>query len=160
MSFFKNLFSKEEPFVPTPVQEVSGLEPIVVQVVETLFSEADQKQVFKDLLKKSKIFSHDTSLILLCLLRNCEGEMDAFRRSMDNTVDDSSAMWIMRENLMFNMNQAEKWVKSLKSFVREEPFIPTPTQTIAGLEPIVVQVIEILFTPEAQKQVFKVFFTS
>jgi len=29
MSFFKNLFSKGEAFVPTPTQEVAGIPPIV-----------------------------------------------------------------------------------------------------------------------------------
>ena len=37
-----------------------------------------------------------------------------------------------------------------------EPFIPTPTQTIPGLEPIIVQAIENLYPgQEDQKQVFQ-----
>ena len=39
-----------------------------------------------------------------------------------------------------------------------EEFIPTPRQTVPGLEPIVVQAVENLFpNPEEQKQIFEYF---
>ena len=42
-----------------------------------------------------------------------------------------------------------------KLFSRGESFVPTPTQTVPGLDPIIVQAIENLYpNPEAQKQVF------
>lgn len=83
MSFFKNLFSKDEPFVPTPSQQVPGLEPIVVHVVESLFSnKKDQKQVFKDLIEKSEVSGCNT-LVLLSLLFLGEGKMEEHKRMMD-----------------------------------------------------------------------------
>jgi hypothetical protein len=40
-----------------------------------------------------------------------------------------------------------------KLFNTEEPFVPTPTQSIPGLDPMVVQAIEILYPdPDFQKQ--------
>lgn len=45
--FFQNLFGKSEPFVPAPTQVVPGLDPIVVQAVENVFTNReDQKEVF------------------------------------------------------------------------------------------------------------------
>lgn len=45
-----------------------------------------------------------------------------------------------------------------KLFSKGEPFVATPTQTVPGLDPIVVQAVEILYPkPEDQKQVFEYF---
>ncbi len=60
MSFFKNLFGKSEPFVPTPAQIVTGLDPIVVQVIENLYPKAEEQKLIFDhsLLFKKKFKVH------------------------------------------------------------------------------------------------------
>ena len=114
MGFFKNLFGKEEePFIPTPTQHVSGLEPIVVQAVEALFSNSeDQKYVFKDLLEKSEIYSQNT-LVLLFLLRMGEGKIEEHRRIMGIASNPADAMNIIRDTGFFKMKDAEKWVRKI-----------------------------------------------
>ena len=50
MGFFNNLFGKRkegEPFIPTPTQNIPGLEPIIVQAIENLYPDIeDQKKAF------------------------------------------------------------------------------------------------------------------
>ena len=53
MGFLKSLFgNKEEPdgetFIPTPTQDVPGLEPIIVQAIDNSYpDEEQQKKVFE-----------------------------------------------------------------------------------------------------------------
>ena len=44
MDFFKKLFGKDEKFVPTPNQQVTGIPPIVVQAIENLFPNIDSQK--------------------------------------------------------------------------------------------------------------------
>jgi hypothetical protein len=105
MSFFKNLFSKSEPFVPTPTQTVPGLEPIVVQAVENLYPNTeDQKQAFTYLLKQSK--DCDT-LLLLALLSYSK---TAKRFEEPAPIHDYH---FLVDFSFRNMKAAEKWVKSI-----------------------------------------------
>ncbi len=49
MNFFKKIFSAKDQFVPTPKQDIPGIEPIIVHTVEILFPNTeDQKELFKD----------------------------------------------------------------------------------------------------------------
>ena len=79
MSFFKNLFGKDEPFVPTPTQEVPGLDPLVVQVAETLFpNPEDQRVVFRDLLAANEDPFNNLVTIQLNILFYSDGKIDEF----------------------------------------------------------------------------------
>ena len=79
MSFFKKLFGKEEPFVPTPTQEVPGLDPLVVQVAETLFPNPEgQRVVFRDLLAAKEVPFHNLVTVQLNLLFYSDGEINQF----------------------------------------------------------------------------------
>ena len=117
MGFFKKLFSRGEPFIPTPTQQVPGLDPIVVQAVENLFLDrAEQIEVFKDLLEKSK---GANTLILLSLLEICGQNIDSYRAYMKNPcittpiIGTSAAYYISRDGGFSKMKDAEKWVKSI-----------------------------------------------
>jgi len=113
MNFFKNLFSKGEPFVPTPTQSVPGLEPIVVQVIETLFPNAnDHKDVFAYSIKfKEREIGDDVMLLAVLALSNGNKErlIDLDSPDLQNTK-----FWLDVTVPEFrNMKSAEKWVKSL-----------------------------------------------
>jgi hypothetical protein len=57
MSFFKNLFGKGESFVPTPSQEISGIQPVIVQAVENLFpGREEQNYVFNYVRKLEELW--------------------------------------------------------------------------------------------------------
>jgi hypothetical protein len=115
MSFFKNLFSKDEPFVPTPSQTVPGLEPIVVQAIENLYPNIeDQKRVFEYSLKFKEVKKDWQTRYLLALLAYSKGKTE-------NLVDLApngplSSIHFLHDDLepIFpNMKAAEKWVKSI-----------------------------------------------
>ena len=115
MGFFKKMFSKGEPFIPTPTQQVPGLDPIVVQAVENLFPDrAEQIEVFQDLLEKSKTAE---TYILLSLLEICGKNIDSYRAYMKmpymTPFGKHSEYPIYRDGGFSNMKQAEKWVKSI-----------------------------------------------
>jgi hypothetical protein len=79
MGFLKNLFSKEEPFVPAPTQEVAGLAPLVVQTAETLFPNPDdQQEIFRGLLAAKPDSLNDLVTIQLNILFYSNGKMDEF----------------------------------------------------------------------------------
>ena len=118
MGFFKNLFSKDETFVPAPTQNIPGLEPIVVQAVENLFPNIeDQKELFNGLLEHSK---NASSLMMLALLSISGSEIDvesAKKYVIQNTsspIDGTNTEYfISRDSGFFKMKDAEKWVKSI-----------------------------------------------
>ena len=88
MSFLKNLFGKEEPFVPVPTQEIPGLEPLVVQVAETIFpNPEDQQVVFRDLLAAKADSMHDLVTIRLNILFYSDGKIDEFSRMVIKIKD-------------------------------------------------------------------------
>lgn len=86
MSFFENLFGKKEegePFVPTPTQNIPGLEPIIVQAIENLYSDAeDQKKAIAYALEyKGSKFGSDkkygnSTLKLLAMLADTNGKIE------------------------------------------------------------------------------------
>jgi cytochrome P450 len=121
MSFFKNLFGKEELFVPTPTQSVPGLEPIIVQAVENVFANLnDQKEIF-DLLVRNR--RNTTVLIILSLLSvGPKDAKDCKEWLNDNTsapIDpgtlskDGTFYYLAADSGFHAMKDAERWVKSI-----------------------------------------------
>jgi hypothetical protein len=111
MNFFKNLFGnanrKEEPFVPSPIQTIPGLEPIVVYTVEILYpSTEEQKYAFTYLLKQTE--ENDT-LAQLSLLR-------MGIKNLESIMEKNPALTIryaVYSEGFSNMKAAKKWVKSI-----------------------------------------------
>jgi len=117
MSFFKNLFgkekAKEEPFTPTPSQQVSGLEPIVVQAIENLYPNIeDQKNAFDYVLKlKESGRTFRNPKLLLGLLSYSKGNIENLRAS---SLQNHPHFWIEEIEPIFpKMKDAEEWVKSI-----------------------------------------------
>ena len=109
MSFFKNLFSKGEAFVPTPTQNIPGLEPIVVQAIENLWRDtADQKKAFQYALeyKESKYGQGGSTIQLLALLAMSNGiinELPDWTKVPGRDLADT----------FLTMKQAKAWVQSI-----------------------------------------------
>ncbi|KAF0108840.1 MAG: hypothetical protein FD146_726 [Anaerolineaceae bacterium] len=121
MSFLKNLFSKKgepegEPFIPSPTQNIPGLEPIIVQAIENLYPDTEQqKKVFKYALDyilayKEKIKRDDTKG-LLAMLAYSNGRIESLP---------SPSLWFDGrfrieeiDNMFRKMKDAEEWVKSI-----------------------------------------------
>ena len=111
MNFLKKLFgnehSKEESFIPIPVQTISGLEPIVVYAVERLCpSMEEQKYTFTYLLEHTE--ANDT-LGQLTLLR-------VGIKNLENIMKKNTSLTIryaIYSERFPNMKAARKWVKSI-----------------------------------------------
>jgi len=106
MGFLKKLFSRGEPFVPTPTQTVPGLDPIVVQAVENLYpNPEDQKQVFEYFVSESDDKNTFNQLARLCISKgNIEKLKTIYARELYEFFVESS---------FSNMRKAEEWVKSI-----------------------------------------------
>jgi hypothetical protein len=120
MGFLKSLFGKKgepegEPFVPTPTQNIPGLEPILVQAIENLYPDTEQqKKVLKYALDykiayKEKIKRDDTKG-LLAMLAYSKGRIESLP---------SPSLWFDGrfrieeiDNMFPKMKHAEEWVKS------------------------------------------------
>src|SRR5262245_60065623 len=116
MNFFKNLFSsgkEESSFIPTPTQDVPGIEPIVVQAIENLFPNIDdQKYAFNYVLKVKEAGDNEPKT-LLTLLAYSNGKID-------NLVDPNSPLFNnghfrieVISSTFPKMKDAEEWVKSI-----------------------------------------------
>ena len=121
MGFLKSLFSKKgepegEPFIPSPTQNIPGLEPIIVQAIENLYPDInEQKKVFKyaldyTLTYKEKIKRDDTKG-LLALLAYSNGRIESLP---------APSLWFDGrfrieeiDNMFRKMKDAEEWVKSI-----------------------------------------------
>src|SRR6266540_6496642 len=86
MGFFKNLFSKEEPFVPTPTQDVPGLDPLVVQAIENLFPDTEIQKQALDFSLKFLDTKKGNTVSLLAMLKM--GVLD-----IDNPLLDNGRFW-------------------------------------------------------------------
>jgi hypothetical protein len=112
ISFFKNLFSKGESFIPTPTQSIPGLEPIVVQAIENLYPDIeDQKQAFKYSLEYKEKLKREDTLGLLAMLAYSKGKMEQLPNPklwLDGhfRVEEISPIFS-------KMKDAEEWVKSI-----------------------------------------------
>ena len=113
MSFFKNLFSKGEEFIPTPTQEVPGIPPIVVQAIENLFPNVDdQKNAFDCVLKleeRGRAFRDPR--LLLALLSYSAGKIEKLQTAASQT---HPHFWGDEIYPIFpKMRDAEEWVRSI-----------------------------------------------
>jgi len=121
MGFLKSLFGKKEepegePFIPTPKQDVPGLEPIIVQAIESLYPDTEQqKKVFEYALEytrtyKEKIKRDDTKGLLAML---------AYSNGRIESLPESSLWFFGRfrieeiDNMFPKMKNAEEWVRSI-----------------------------------------------
>ena len=111
MSFFKNLFSRGESFVPTPTQEVPGIPPIVVQAIENLFLNIDdQKTAFKCILELKERGKNDPKL-LLAVLSYSKGNVE--RLQAEALPAHPHFWWDEIDPIFPKMRNAEEWVKSI-----------------------------------------------
>jgi hypothetical protein len=112
MSFFKNLFSKGEAFIPTPTQEVPGIPPVVVQAIENSFpNQDDRKYVFNCVLElKEEGRAFRDPRLLLALISYSKGNIETLRVAVSHT---GPHFWIEEIEPIFpKMKDAEAWVKS------------------------------------------------
>ncbi len=112
MNFFKKIFSAKDQFVPTPKQDIPGIEPIIVHTVEILFPNTeDQKELFKDLIENRKDVS---DLLILSILSMCTTLEDWKRYNiLPGPHPNNIQYFIARDSGFFSMQDAEKWVKSI-----------------------------------------------
>jgi len=116
MSFLKNLFSKAEPFVPTPTQNVPGIEPIIVQAIENLFpNRDDQKRAFSYILAVKKIEGrpYRDPRLLLGLLSYSNGKTEKLIDPNSELIREPRFMGEEIYSIFPNMKAAEEWVKSI-----------------------------------------------
>jgi hypothetical protein len=112
MNFFKNLFEKNDSYVPSPIQQISGVEPIIVQAVENLFPNAeDQREIFKDLTENRK----DVSTLIVLSLLSMSSTVKMWRdyNMLPGPIPDNTQYFIARDSGFSTMADAEKWVKSI-----------------------------------------------
>lgn len=115
MSFFKNLFSKGEPFVATPTQDVPGIEPIVVQAIENLFpNRDDQSYAFRYILAVKEIPGrpYRDPRLLLSLLAYSKGKTEDLVDPNSQLIRDPHFMGEEIYSVFPNMKAAEEWVRS------------------------------------------------
>ncbi len=110
MNFFKKLSSNN---TATPIKNIPGIEPIVVQAVESLFLDVNtQKSTFECILE----FKQDRKGVadlktLLALLKYSKGDLELFRKS---AWQSHPHFWMDEiSHIFLTMEDAEKWVKSL-----------------------------------------------
>lgn len=106
MGFFKNLFNKEEPFVPAPTQTVPGLEPLVVQAIEILFPDPEiQKQAIDFSLKFLNTKKGNT-VSLLAMLKM--GILD-----IESPLLENGRFWMDAMHDIPDLKAATRWVRSM-----------------------------------------------
>ena len=122
MNFFKNLLSKEkpkeepyDPYIPTPTQQIPGLEPIVVQAIESLYPNGvDQKQAFEYSIRYINYqTSSDNLVLLLALLSYSNGKLEKLLATEPEAIRNYQFMLDNIVPRFPNMMVAEKWVKSI-----------------------------------------------
>ena len=122
MNFFKKLFSKEkpneepyDPYIPTPTQQIPGLEPIVVQAIESLYPNGvDQKQAFEYSIRYINYqTSSDNLVLLLALLSYSNGKIEKLLATEPEAIRNYQFMLDNIAPRFPNMTAAEKWVKSI-----------------------------------------------
>lgn len=116
MGFFKNLFSKGEPFIPTPTQEVPGIEPIIVQAIENLFPNPDDQQyTFRYILAVKEIPGrpYRDPKLLLSLLAYSKGITKDLIDPNSQLIRDPHFMGEEIYSIFPSMKAAEEWVRSI-----------------------------------------------
>ncbi len=113
MDFFNKFFGRDETFVPTPNQQVTGIPPIVVQAIENLFPNIDsQKYAFDYVIQlKEKGKTYHEPRLLLAILFYSKGSI---RKLPDmKAVGDYYFMMDEIEHIFPKRKDAEEWVKSI-----------------------------------------------
>jgi len=115
MSFFKKMFgSKNEAVNSTFDQDVSELEPIVMQAIKNLYpNPEDQKQAIGFSARYKKYQKADTLKLLLSLLAYSNGDI---KRLLDTEPDAIRSYQFMLDNIaprFPDMKAAEAWVNSI-----------------------------------------------
>jgi len=115
MSFFKKMFgSKNEAVNSTFDQDVSELEPIVMQAIKNLYPNPEhQKQAIGFSARYKKYQKADTLKLLLSLLAYSNGDI---KRLLDTEPDAIRSYQFMLDNIaprFPDMKAAEAWVNSI-----------------------------------------------
>ena len=115
MSFFKKLFSKGESFVPGPTQEISGLQPIVVQAIENLFpGREDQNYVFDYVRKLEGMWgTYRHPRWALAVLYYSNGKVESLIDLDWSSLMDPRFRVDEFEEIFSNKREAEEWVQLL-----------------------------------------------
>ena len=119
MNLFKKLFSKEKPqeesYIPAPTQQVSGLEPIVMQAVKSLYlNPEDQEQAFQFSARyKQYQTSSDNVKLLLALLAYSNGRIEKLLATEPDAIRNYQFMLDEIAPRFPNLQAAEQWVKSI-----------------------------------------------
>jgi len=112
-----SFFNKEEPFVPTPTQDIPGLDPLIVHAIENLFPDVDvQKQAFDFSLKFLDTKKGNT-VSLLVVLKMGILDMDAL---VFDEGSDEDRFWMEAYYILPNMKAAKRWVKSITKSYNEQ----------------------------------------
>ena len=111
-SFFENPFRKR--YIPTPSQDIPGIQPLIVQAIENLFpNRDDQKYAFDYVLKlKEKGKGYDTKIILALLSRS-NGNIENLLGVDSPYMGNYHYMEDMIVPIFPKMKDAEEWVKSI-----------------------------------------------
>lgn len=121
MRLLKHLFRREEEpdgsaFAQVPTQTVPGLEPIIVQAIESLFPNADQrKKAFEYALEYKRVYQErigrEDTLGLLAMLAYSHGRIEGLP---------SPSLWFLGrfrveeiDSMFPNMKKAVEWVRSI-----------------------------------------------
>lgn len=126
MSLFKNLSGKSKDTASTSKQErvasnpipaqvdASELEPIVVQAIESLFSnESDQKQAICFSIRYKKYQKADTIRLLLSLLAYSNGEIGKLLATEKDAIRNYQFMLDEIAPRFPDLKAAEDWVRSI-----------------------------------------------
>jgi len=106
MGFFKKLFNTEEQFVPTPTQDVPGLDPLVVHAIENLFPDTEVQKQALDFSLKFLQTKKSNTVSLLAMLKM--GILD-----IDNPLLVNGRFWMDAMHDIPDMKSAKKWVESI-----------------------------------------------
>jgi hypothetical protein len=115
MSFFKNLFGKGESFVPTPSQEIPGIQPILVQAVENLFpGRDDQSYVFNYVRKLEGMWgTQGRPQWALAVLYYSNGKIENLIDLSSPSLMDPRFRVDEFEEVFLNKKESEEWVQLL-----------------------------------------------
>ena len=115
MGFLKNLFGKRESFVPTPTQEIAGIQPIIVQAVENLFPDRqDQNYVFDYVRKLEGMWGTQRHpRWALAMLYYSNGKKENLIDLGSPSLMDPRFRVDEFEEIFFNNKESEEWVQLL-----------------------------------------------
>jgi len=126
VSFFKNLFSKNKNAIPTLKQDEPDfkpavaqinepeLEPIVVQAIENLYSNAaDRKQATDFSIRYKRYQKADTLRLLLSLLAYSNRKIDKLLATEPDAIRSYQFMLDEISPRFPDLKAAEEWVKSI-----------------------------------------------